>query len=125
MLDMNVGVPAVLWSWEASEVVTPSPCSRALVPPVAAAVAVLLMARTSLDVVMVNLTTRVERSIVGRDKAGFMGGLSRFAQLCVPVALVNSVRTPSRCPIQARLGTVCRCWSRARGEITPFHVMRV
>lgn len=56
------------------------------------AVAALLLARTSLDVVMLNLTTTIERDIVARNKVGFKGGMSRFARLCVPVAVVNSVR---------------------------------
>lgn len=54
-------------------------------------VAGLLLARTSLDVLMLNLTTTIERAIVARNKAGFKGGMSRFARLCVPVAVVNSV----------------------------------
>lgn len=57
----------------------------------AVAVAGLLLARTSLDVVMLNLTTTIERAIVARNKSGFKGGMSRFARLCVPVAVVNSV----------------------------------
>eukprot|EP00903_Cladosiphon_okamuranus_P014330 g13308.t1 len=55
------------------------------------AVAGLLLARTSLDVVMLNLTTTIERAIVARNKGGFKLGLSRFARLCVPVAVVNSL----------------------------------
>lgn len=55
-------------------------------------VAGLLLTRTSLDVVMLNLTTTIERAIVARNKAGFKAGMSRFARLCVPVAVVNSVR---------------------------------
>ncbi|CAM9106608.1 unnamed protein product [Ascophyllum nodosum] len=54
-------------------------------------VAGLLMARTSLDVVMLNLTTTIERAIVARDKGAFRGGMSRFARMCVPVAVVNSL----------------------------------
>lgn len=57
----------------------------------AVVVAGLLLARTSLDVVMLNLTTTIERAIVARNKSGFKGGMSRFVRLCVPVAVVNSV----------------------------------
>lgn len=62
----------------------------------AVAVAGLLLARTSLDVVMLNLTTTIERAIVAREKGGFKAGMSRFARLCVPVAVVNSVRFDRR-----------------------------
>ena len=62
----------------------------------AVAVAGLLLARTSLDVVMLNLTTTIERAIVARNKSGFKGGMSRFARLCVPVAVVNSVSGASK-----------------------------
>lgn len=66
--------------------------SQTLMNLLAAAVAALLLARTSLDVVMLNLTTTIERAIVARNKVGFKGGMSRFARFCVPVAVVNSVR---------------------------------
>ena len=56
------------------------------------AVAGLLLTRTSLDVVMLNLTTTIERAVVARNKGDFRRGLSRFARLCVPVAVINSVR---------------------------------
>ncbi|CAM9667803.1 unnamed protein product, partial [Choristocarpus tenellus] len=55
------------------------------------AVAGLLVARTSLDVVMLNVTTTIEHAIVGRNKAGFTLGILRFARLCVPLAAVNSL----------------------------------
>lgn len=67
--------------------------------PGAVAVAGLLLARTSLDVVMLNLTTTIERAIVARNKSGFKGGMSRFVGLCVPVAVVNSVREGGGRPV--------------------------
>ncbi|CAM9903997.1 unnamed protein product, partial [Ectocarpus sp. 12 AP-2014] len=57
----------------------------------AVAVAGLLLARTSLDVVMLNLTTTIEHAIVDRSKEGFKRGMSRFVRMCVPIAVVNSV----------------------------------
>ncbi|CAM9545305.1 unnamed protein product, partial [Hapterophycus canaliculatus] len=71
------------------KVMVPGPCS--LEAGCLVAVAGLLLARTSLDVVMLNLTTTIERAIVAREKGGFKAGMSRFARLCVPVAVVNSL----------------------------------
>lgn len=72
----------------------------------AVAVAGLLLARTSLDVVMLNLTTTIERAIVARNKSGFKGGMSRFARLCVPVAVVNSVSGNREMTGRCRGGTI-------------------
>ncbi|CAM9253266.1 unnamed protein product [Pylaiella littoralis] len=71
------------------KVMVPGPCS--VEAGCLVAVAGLLFARTSLDVVMLNLTTTIERAIVARNKSGFKGGMSRFVGLCVPVAVINSM----------------------------------
>ncbi|CAM9880257.1 unnamed protein product, partial [Ectocarpus sp. 13 AM-2016] len=71
------------------KVMVPGPCS--VEAGCLVAVAGLLLARTSLDVVMLNLTTTIEHAIVERSKEGFKRGMSRFVRMCVPIAVVNSV----------------------------------
>mmetsp|Transcript_16327 Transcript_16327/g.25748 ORF Transcript_16327/g.25748 Transcript_16327/m.25748 type:complete len:695 (+) Transcript_16327:94-2178(+) len=57
----------------------------------ALAVAALLGARSYFDLVLLELTTRVEGRIVARDAAGFRRGLLDFLAVVVPVATCNSL----------------------------------
>lgn len=54
-------------------------------------VALLLVARTSFDIIILHMTTSIERSIISRNRKQFQKHLLRFFLAILPVAAINSV----------------------------------
>ncbi|KAG2760627.1 hypothetical protein JG687_00014919 [Phytophthora cactorum] len=57
----------------------------------AALVAVMLVARTSFDIVVLHTFTAIERAIISRSQTDFMRHLRRFVAIMLPMSCVNSL----------------------------------
>ncbi|KAG7378051.1 ATP-binding cassette sub- D member 3 [Phytophthora pseudosyringae] len=71
----------------------------------AALVAVLLAAKTSLDVAVLHLFTSIERAIVSRSQRGLVRHLRRFLAIMLPMACVNCLLKYSRSELRLRFRT--------------------